>query len=357
MPSLSSSPDTPHAIPTFFSLSDHLPSGDFLAECAAITHGSSALHDLEGHLENHHRIFQAMQGVPTEVKRMTAPPAEIGQVLRIHRREYLEWLRSVTADASRPKMIDPDTYVTRHSCHVALDAAGAAIRAAEVALEGRSCFAFVRPPGHHAESGRAMGFCLLNNIAIAAAQVLEGIERVAIVDWDLHHGNGTQHAFYTHGRVMYCSVHDRFAFPCTGHAPETGERAGKGLIVNAPLLPGSTGGDYAAIFARIFAPVLARFDPDLLLISAGQDALKDDPLSSMRLRPEDYATLMGILLDALDLPVALVLEGGYGPSHGAAIRCIFRALMNRRRPDAGHPMARESTEEVISLLKEVHHLD
>ncbi|MDH7593296.1 MAG: histone deacetylase [Methanomicrobiales archaeon] len=312
---------------------------------------------MKGHPENHYRIFQAMQGVPSGVRRLAAPSAEIGQVLRIHSSGYLEWLRSVAAESGQIRMIDPDTYVTRHSYQVALDAAGAAIRAAEMALEGKDCFAFVRPPGHHAESSRAMGFCLLNNIGIAAAQALEEADRVAIVDWDLHHGNGTQHAFYSHGRVMYCSVHDRFAFPCTGHAMETGEGAGKGLIINAPLIPGSAGPDFIAVFAEVFAPALLRFDPDLLLVSAGQDALKDDPLSSMRLRAPDYGALMGILLDTLDLPVALILEGGYGPSHGDAVGCIFRALMERKRSDVRDRSVNESTSEVISLLKEVHHLD
>jgi len=194
-----------------------------------------------------------------------------------------------------------------------------------------------------------MGFCLLNNAAIAAATALQEVDRVAIVDWDLHHGNGTQHAFYSSDRVLYCSVHDRAAYPGTGHLSETGEGGGKGYTINAPIEGGSTLSDYELVFSNVFSPALIRFKPDLCLVSAGQDALCDDPLSSMDLVPEDYARLTAILLDAVESPLTLILEGGYGPSHGKAVGEIFRVLQGYH-PSAAEGYAKESTRQIVDIL-------
>jgi len=215
----------------------------------------------------------------------------------------------------------------------------------------------VRPPGHHAERDLAMGFCLLNNAAIAAAKALDDVDRVAIIDWDVHHGNGTQHAFYRSPRVLYCSVHARGCFPGTGYPTETGEGEGKGFTINAPLESGSGGGDYYQVFSRVFAPAIARFRPDVCLVSAGQDMLSDDPLGPMNLYPRNVEVLTRVLLGVLDVPLAFVLEGGYGPSHGAAIRAIFEAIQTGARTgDDALPPARESTERVVNQLRHFHHL-
>jgi acetoin utilization deacetylase AcuC-like enzyme len=248
--------------------------------------------------------------------------------------------------------LDKDTYITRDSFEIALFAAGSAIRAVDQALHGSHCFALVRPPGHHAEQDRAMGFCLLNNVAIAAAKALEKVDRVAIVDWDVHHGNGTQHIFYDSDRVLYCSVHQYNAFPFTGWVDEVGRGPGKGFTLNAPLLPNGDLNDYVFVFQEIFLPAIRQFHPDVILVSAGQDALSDDPHGLMQLQPKDYAILTGLLAGSTDQPLALVLEGGYGPSLGEAVTWIFRGLMSSLEEIPTGPV-RKSTQELVSVLRKV----
>jgi acetoin utilization deacetylase AcuC-like enzyme len=199
-----------------------------------------------------------------------------------------------------------------------------------------------------------MGFCLLNNVAIAAEDALTGVDRVAIVDWDVHHGNGTQHAFYQTNRVLYCSVHQEHHFPYTGGIEEIGTGSGKGYTINAPVSPGSTGADYAEIFSRVFVPALERFRPECLIISAGQDILSDDPLGGMNLLPGDFHMLTSYLLRA-GCPLAFVLEGGYGQSHGNALSHIFAALEHPSEP-VSPGMPRKSTQKLADLLIKVHRL-
>jgi len=202
--------------------------------------------------------------------------------------------------------------------------------ATDRALDGESCFALVRPPGHHALSGLAMGFCIINNVAVAAARALGSVDRIAIIDWDLHYGNGTQAIFAKSDRVLYCSVHAEGLFPRSEAAVETRTGAGAGYTVNAPLLPGSTIGDVMHVFTDLFIPVLERVHPDLVIVSAGQDMLADDPLSVMCLHPADYGILTSLLLDATGLSPAFVLEGGYGPDHPASINAILQAVRGHR---------------------------
>ena len=168
------------------------------------------------HPESNARLAGALSGVPRDVRRFQPVKALREDVERIHTPEYVAFLEDAAARTRTFTMLDPDTYITHSSFDVALYAAGGAIGAAERALSGEHCFALVRPPGHHAEKDRAMGFCLLNNIAIAAARALGKVERVAIVDWDVHHGNGTQQAFYESDRVLYCSVHRGHYYPYSG---------------------------------------------------------------------------------------------------------------------------------------------
>ena len=322
-----------------------------MPKSSVVTSDLFSAHDLPGHPESQARLRAALAGVPPGVPKLSPVAAAREDVERVHSREYVTLLEEACSRTKTFHMLDPDTYITPSSFGVALLAAGGAIGAAERALSGEHCFALVRPPGHHAGRGHAMGFCLLNNIAIAAAKALGTVERVAIVDWDVHHGNGTQEAFYTSGRVLYCSIHRAHYYPYSGKVGERGAGEGEGYNLNAPLDPGATIADYDAVFHEAFAPAIRKFRPHLLLVSAGQDVISDDPLGGMDLFPADLGLLTWRLLKAGGgLPLALVLEGGYGPSHGAAIAEIFRVLAGGNpQMIGGEPM--ESTRRVIEALK------
>jgi acetoin utilization deacetylase AcuC-like enzyme len=318
--------------------------------CSVITSDLFSAHDMPRHPECHARLLGALSGVPPGVRRYPPEKALREDVERVHTPEYVSFLADACAHTTSFRMLDPDTYITHESFEVALHAAGGAIGAAERALSGEHCFALVRPPGHHAERDRAMGFCLLNNVAIAAARALGKVDRVAIVDWDVHHGNGTQQAFYDTDRVLYCSVHRGQYYPYSGRTFERGSGSGEGFTLNAPLYPGAAIADYDAVFSEVFVPAIRKFRPRLLLVSAGQDILCDDPLGGMQLYPRDLGLLTSRLLEAGGLPLALVLEGGYGPSHGAAIGEIFRILLGGKPEKVeGSPMGR--TREVIEALQ------
>jgi len=239
-------------------------------------------------------------------------PATREQLARVHSSEHLD---RIAGTAGRPAMLDPDTFTSPESYDIALLAAGAAVQAAEHAVAaGEPAFALVRPPGHHAERDKAMGFCLYNNVAVAAAQALaSGVERVAIVDIDVHHGNGTQWMFYADPRVLYISSHQFPFYPGTGAANETGDGDGRGLTVNIPLEAGATDEDYDLVYRTVVSPVLEEFAPGLTLISAGFDAHEADPLASMRMTAAGYGRILTRLKNAVQPrgALALVTEGGY----------------------------------------------
>jgi acetoin utilization deacetylase AcuC-like enzyme len=233
------------------------------------------------------------------------------ELARVHGAAMLD---EVAATAGRAVMLDPDTFTSPESHGVALLAAGGSIVAVDRALDERQpAMALVRPPGHHAERDRAMGFCLYNNVAVAAAHALSrGLARVAIVDIDVHHGNGTQWIFYDDPRVLYVSTHQFPFYPGTGAADETGAGKGTGYTVNIPLEAGATTADYWRVYSTIVAPVLQQFQPELLLISAGFDAHEDDPLASMRVTTDGYAAIVAALRSwAGTAAVAATTEGGY----------------------------------------------
>lgn len=236
------------------------------------------------------------------------------ELARVHTAAYLA---DIAARAGRATMIDEDTFTSPESHEIACLAAGAAIDAARHAVRtGEPAMALVRPPGHHAEPGRAMGFCLYNNIAIAAAALrADGLNRIAIVDIDVHHGNGTQAAFYSDPAVLFVSTHQFPYWPGTGAADERGEGDGTGFNVNVPLPAGTGDVGYEMAYATQVVPVLEDFKPDAILISAGFDAHKADPLGGMQVSTAGYRRVMEILDDAaVDLcgrRVALITEGGY----------------------------------------------
>jgi acetoin utilization deacetylase AcuC-like enzyme len=333
--------------------------------CAIITGPVFDLHDCPGHPESAGRLHAILANLPAGTPLLNPVAAPESDLVRVHLPGYLAWLRRFSPLPAEellpggpvvrnlPGFIDADTYFTPWTYGVARYAAGAACMAAARAHEGKSSFALVRPPGHHALPGRAMGFCLINNTAVAAAKALGSVDRVAIVDWDIHHGNGTQEVFKKSDRVLYCSVHAEGIFPGSGAATETGTGAGEGYTVNAPLLPGSTGSDVALVCTDLFIPVIERFDPDLLMISAGQDALADDPLSVMTLRPLDYGVLTGLLIDATGLTPAFILEGGYGPSHPAAINAIINAVEGERHTGPV-PGSSDVTRARVRVFRKIH---
>ena len=253
------------------------------------------------------------------------------QLLRVHDDDYV---RRISETAGRATALDADTYTSPDSYDVALLAAGAAIDAVERVVAGshHAAFAMVRPPGHHAETNRAMGFCLFNNVAVAAAHARTlGVERVAIVDYDVHHGNGTQHVFERDAAVLYVSTHQYPYYPGTGAADETGIGAGAGATVNIPLEAGATNDDYRFTFAEIVVPVLLQFRPELLLVSAGFDAHERDPLAGMRLTTDAFGAmtmeLRRVAEECCDGRIVMVTEGGYDlHALAGSLECAIQAL-------------------------------
>jgi len=235
---------------------------------------------------------------------------------RVHDGDYLTLLRET---AGRAVALDPDTFTSPESYEVARLAAGAATGAVDAVLAGgpgTRALALMRPPGHHAERARAMGFCLLNNIAVAAAHArASGIARVAIVDYDVHHGNGTQASFYDDPSVLFISSHQYPYYPGTGAAADTGAGRGRGFTVNLPLAAGATDADYERVFREIAFPVLRQFAPGLILVSAGFDAHADDPLGGMRLTAGEFVRLTSAIATVADEcckgRVVALIEGGY----------------------------------------------
>ena len=239
-------------------------------------------------------------------------PATREELLRVHDDAYVAAMERTAGHAVR---LDPDTFTSPESFEIALLAAGAAVQASAYAIDTRdTAIALVRPPGHHAERDKAMGFCLFNNVAVAAADAIaRGLARVAVVDIDVHHGNGTQWMFYDDPRVLYVSTHQSPFYPGTGDADETGSGPGKGFTLNIPLAAGATDEDYATASATV-AKRLEEYQPELLLVSAGYDAHRDDPLASMRVTTAGYAAIVRSLGDAaaqIGCPIAFVTEGGY----------------------------------------------
>lgn len=296
------------------------------------------LHDTgPGHPERPQRltaIEKSLRSQPywADLKRIEIPDRDVlEQVAAVHDPRYVKRVQS--ACINRMDFIDsPDCAICSKSYDVALLAVSGVLAAVDAVMEGsvRNAFCAVRPPGHHAERDFAMGFCLFNNIAIAAQHALShhGLNRVAIVDFDVHHGNGTQHLFETRPDVLFISLHEdpRYLYPGSGFAHETGRDDGRGFTVNLPLPPGSGDETYHAAFADRVVPELERFDPQFLLISAGFDAAEDDPLAHMRVTPEGFGSMTEQLTQfaakRCNDRVVSLLEGGYNLDQLA--QCVAR---------------------------------
>jgi acetoin utilization deacetylase AcuC-like enzyme len=252
------------------------------------------------------------EGAPVEWR--PCSPADEDVLTRVHAPAYLDHLKNLSAQGAG--YLSLDTALNEHSWEVACLASGAACSVVESALSGETAFAVARPPGHHAGRATGMGFCLTNHAAVAAEHARSrGVGRIAILDWDVHHGNGTQDVFYEDGEILYLSAHQSPFYPGTGWGDEVGEGEGRGLTVNVPLPAGSGEDVYAAAFAGVFLPVLREFEPALILVSAGYDAHKNDPLGGMALEDASFgrfaAALASVARELGAAPLALVLEGGY----------------------------------------------
>jgi acetoin utilization deacetylase AcuC-like enzyme len=288
---------------------------------ALFRHATFTGHDTGNHPENPSRyaaieLTLERRGLLADRPVPEFHPATEEQILRVHTRDHFDELKAITAAGGG--WIDADTFCGTDSLDVARLAAGAAVAAVDTVLDGptRHAFALGRPPGHHATANRAMGFCLLNSIAIAAAHARSrGLQRVAIVDWDVHHGNGTQDIFYKDGSVLYCSMHQFPWYPGSGAASETGEGDGAGATINAPLPAGSGDAAFLAVIEHRFLHAIRAFQPDLLLVSAGFDAHEEDPLAQLQVTDDGFRAMAGaisLLADELcDGRLVTVLEGGY----------------------------------------------
>lgn len=285
-----------------------------------VRHPSSFRHDTGGHPENASRI-RAIEAALDEagwpgLERVEAPAATREQLARVHSPEHIDAIERFAASGGG--MLDLDTIASEGSFEAALHAAGGPVNAVERLRAGEDRFAFcaLRPPGHHAEVGRAMGFCLFNNVAVAAAHAIqaEGVERVLVLDWDVHHGNGTEAIFAGSDAVLYVSIHQWPLYPGTGPVDYIGVGAGEGYTVNLPVPPGSGSETFVSLAQHIVAPIAREFRPGLIAISAGYDAHRDDPLAECAVDTEGYADMsatMRALAAELEVPVLVCLEGGY----------------------------------------------
>jgi acetoin utilization deacetylase AcuC-like enzyme len=279
-------------------------------------------HNRAGHVERRERLETTMELLRERQlldKLVEVRPTQVpmDHLLQVHHEHYVKLVREVSERSGGN--LDPDTYVNGSSFDVALLAAGGLLNLVEAIMseEVTNGFALVRPPGHHALPGRGMGFCLFNNVAVSARYALQdkGLSRVLIVDFDLHHGNGTQEIFYDTSQVMYFSTHQYPYYPGSGHWSEIGEGDGEGYTVNVPLPAGVGDEGYERVFDEILYPLAERYQPQIILVSAGYDAHWADPLGMMQLSTSGYAHLASVLKEMAEElchgRLAFTLEGGY----------------------------------------------
>jgi len=300
------------------------------------------------------------------VSYVAADPATEATVTAVHDPGYVAEVRSFCDDGGGNW--DPDTAASADTWDAALTSAGLAEWAAREAAEGAdgrdTPFAIGRPPGHHAVADDAMGFCFVNNAAVAVQSLLDDpdadVERAVIFDWDVHHGNGTQDIFYDDGDVFYASTHEEGLYPGTGDADETGAGDGEGTTLNVPLQAGAGDADFRLVVEELLRPAIERYDPDLFVVSAGFDAHRHDPISRMRVSTDGYALLadrVRSLAADVDAGLGFVLEGGYGLDTLSEGVAIVHETFDGRSPIEPDDDPEEGTRELVSELRSIHDLD
>ena len=322
----------------------------------------------EGHPDHPRRLtrlYECLQ-VPSIRSRfitIVPEPASDQELLLVHSPAYL---RQVKATAGKgASALSADTLTCDRSFHVAAMAAGGTIKAIRLVLDGSLSHALVlaRPPGHHAEQTRAMGYCIFNNVAIGAmaARMVMGLGRVMVVDWDLHHGNGTQHTFERDPTVFFFSSHQFPHYPGTGHLTETGLGPGEGTTMNVPLIRGCGDGEFLAIYQRLLLPVAQAFEPELILVSAGFDIHAADPLGAMKVSPAGFAGLTRLVLDLARQicrgRVVFCLEGGYNADAVAdGAMAMIDELTGRTTTDVNTMAVGADADRVASILHRCMHI-